>query len=407
LLTIILRKLAVPVLVLGLLASCSRAPVELTLVTPREPIDKGIADELVDVFSANPKIRLTLVPFPDIKTSSLEALAAGTGDLALVSNGEDYVRGVETVIPLYPTVLHIAYQDRLHPKDRNDLLIGTSVYAGLPGSASRDMMEEIVHHLGIPADDVHFVESLVPKPDVVVVFAPIIPGLMDNYTDYRLFTLGTVDELGHGSPVEAISLLRPQFQPFVIPTDIYPTVVNDPVVTVGVDELIVARSDLPAAVVYDLIRELVRLKPALAAVQPGLFHKLTGDFDTTRSTFVIHPGAQAYMERDAPSAYERYSGVAEVAMTLFFSVISGGYAALRVYRIRRKNRIDTFYKRAIAIRKAVPPDADRTMRGSAIDEIRSLQEIAFDLLVDEKLAADESFRIFVTLCNDIITDLRT
>jgi len=44
---------------------------------------------------------------------------------------------------------------------------------------------------------------------------------------------------------------------------------------------------------------------------------------------------------------------------------------------------------------------------SAIDEIRSLQEEAFKLLVDEKLAADESFRIFITLSNDVLNQIST
>jgi hypothetical protein len=50
--------------------------------------------------------------------------------------------------------------------------------------------------------------------------------------------------------------------------------------------------------------------------------------------------------------------------------------------------------------------ASTEARDNAIQEIRKLQEVAFDLLVDEKLAADESFRIFITLCSDIVSELR-
>jgi hypothetical protein len=34
-----------------------------------------------------------------------------------------------------------------------------------------------------------------------------------------------------------------------------------------------------------------------------------------------------------------------------------------------------------------------------------LQDRAYDMLIHEKLAADESFRIFITLSNDIIAEL--
>ncbi len=357
-------------------------------------------------FDGNPRIRLTLVPQTDEAVTSLENLASGVGDLALVTNGETFRIGIETVIPLYPTVLHIAYRSDLRPTDIEDLLTGTTVFAGSEASPSRLILGQTASRLGVTVDNIHFVATVTPHPDVSVLFAPVMPDLMDDYRDYRLFSIGTADQLGHGSPAESVSLLRPEFQPVVLPINLYPGVVTEPVVTLAVDKLLVVRSEIPETVVYDLISEVLRLKPALSAAQPGLFHKLTGDFDTSASTFVIHPGAQAYIERNAPSTYERYSGVAEVAVTIVVGLFSGIFAIVRIYRIRRKNRIDTFYKRAIGIRKSVHSDTDAIARSRALKEIRQLQESAFDLLVDERLAADESFRIFITLSNDIIAELR-
>lgn len=397
---------AVFFLTLALLAACSQEPAELRLVTPRLAADRQIAEVLVQAFDGNARIRLTLVPLADDSTTSLEALNQGIGELALVSNSEAYQPGIETVIPLYTTVLHIAYRSDLSPGDATDLLTGTTVFAGGKDSPSRVMLSETASRLGVAAGDIRFVETAVPRPDVIVLFVPIMAGLMDEYRDYRLYSIGTADQLGRGSAAESMSLLRPQFRPVILPTNIYPGVVSEPVVTLAVDELLVARNDIPETVVYDLISEVLRLKPALSAAQPGLFHQLTDSFDASKSTFVIHPGAQAYAERDAPSAYERYSGIAEVAVTVLVGLVSGTYAAIRIYRIRRKNRIDTFYKRAIGIRKSVTGISDAAAKTRALKEIRQLQESAFDLLVDERLAADESFRIFVTLCNDIVADLR-
>ena len=48
---------------------------------------------------------------------------------------------------------------------------------------------------------------------------------------------------------------------------------------------------------------------------------------------------------------------------------------------------------------------DLSVLQQAITRVKGLQDEAFDLLVDEKLAADESFRIFVTLTNDVIRQL--
>jgi TRAP-type uncharacterized transport system substrate-binding protein len=375
-------------------------------VAPKLPVDQLIADELLRAFDGNEHIRLVLVPHGSDSMSSLDLLEKGDGELALVSNNEGYRKGIETVIPLYPTVLHIAYRKDLHPADAADLLTGTTVFAGGEDSPSRLMLVEAAGRQGVSVDNIGFVDASTPHPDVIVLFAPVMPELMGDFSDYRLFSMGTPDQLGRGSPVEAVNLLRPQFRPIILPANLYPGIVSDPVVTIAVDKLLVGRSDIPMAVVYQLISEILRLKPALSAAQPGLFHKLSGDFDASGSSFVVHPGAQAYIERDAPSAYERYSGVAEVAVTVLVGVFSGVFAIVRIYKIRRKNRIDTFYKRAIHIRKSVHEVTDAVIRSRALDEIRQLQDSAFDLLVDERLAADESFRIFITLSNDIITELR-
>jgi len=74
-------------------------------------------------------------------------------------------------------------------------------------------------------------------------------------------------------------------------------------------------------------------------------------------------------------------------------------------RIRRKNRIDRYYAAAIEIRDSVDDEASSSERGQAIIKIRELQNRAFDQLVDEKLGADESFRIFITLSNDVLRQL--
>lgn len=393
-------------LALATLAGCARGPVELRLIEPGMPVDQLITGELLRAFHGNEHIRLTLVPHGSDSVTSLELLESGAGDLALVSNSENFRAGIETVMPLYPTVLHIAYRSNLKPADVTDLLGGTTVFAGGEDSPSRRMLVEAAGRLGVSAGDIGFVESLTPRPDVIVVFAPVRSDVMAEFQDYRLFSLGTPDQLGRGSPVDAVSLLHPQFRPIILPTNLYPGIVTDPVVTIAVDQLLVARSDIPKAAVHRLISEILRLKPALAAAEPGLFHKLSGDFDASGSSFVIHPGAQAYIERDAPSPYERYSGVAEVAVTVLIALVSGVLAMFRIYRIRRKNRIDTFYERAIAIRKSVADTKDAAARARALADIRQLQDNAFDLLVRERLAADESFRIFITLSNDIIADLR-
>ena len=266
----------------------------------------------------------------------------------------------------------------------------------------------------IASSEIRFVENVSGDcPEVIAIFAPILRDMHARLDEcgegvsYRLWSLGSPGDIGRrGAEIDAVTLLNPSLRAFVVPAGTYGDITPEATVTLAVDKMLVARHDVSPTAVYDLFSEVLRLKPALAAIEPTLFHGLQGEFDSTDSTFVLHPGAQSYMERDEPNIYERYSGVAEVIVTIFFAVLSGFIAAVRIYNIRRKNRIDTFYAEAIRLRQLVSNATPMAERRNVITEMRTLQTHAFELLVDEKLAADESFRIFITLSNDIISELK-
>lgn len=399
------------------LAACGKAGTELRLVTPRLPVDREIAEQFAALLDEESAVHVTLVPSPDANMTALDALEGGYADIALASNNETYRPGVATVLPLYANVLHIAYKAEFDIADTREVtatrsLLGAStVYAGPPGSPSRVLVEQVAPKQGLAAGDINFVDEGHSCADVYVVFVPILDDLTQRLRDnrcgdYVMMSLDDVEDVGKGSFVDSAALLNPSVRPFIIPVETYGRALTPaPVVTLAVDKLLVARDDVPEPVIYDLASEIIRLKPALSAIRPSLFSRLTDDFDASGSTFVIHGGARAYIERDAPSVYERYSGIAEVAVTLMIGLLSGSFAMVRIYKIRRKNRIDTFYSEAMAIRDEVEANPDMDARKAAVGKVRQLQNRAFALLVDEKLAADESFRIFITLSNDIIAEL--
>jgi hypothetical protein len=352
------------------------------------------------------------VPIPETAETALDALEDGYADLALASNAQPYRQGISTVMPLYPTVLHVMYRRGRDASDARTLLTGASVFAGPIGSSSRQTMTTILAGLDMSEDDVSFVVEPGELPDVSVLYMPIAPSLVNDRLadigargEYQLLSFGTPDEIGTGSYIDRATLLNPRLSPFVIPIETYGDMQPEPVVTVAVDKLLVAGNDLSAAAVYDLINEIRRLQPALSASRPLLFQKLSEEFDSSDSTFVLHPGAQAFTQRDAPDIYERYSGVAEVVVTLVIGLVSGVYAVIQIYHRRRKNRIDRFYTKVIALRDSISKESTDAERAAVVAEVRQLQNNAFEMLVDEKLAADESFRIFITLSSDIIGEL--
>lgn len=388
-----------------LLFGCGQSQTELRLITPKSPIDQSIAKDFATLLDRESAVKIALVPAPEDEETVLDSLASGDGDISIITNNMPFRPDIATVMPLYPSVLHIAYRKGRPTEDTRNLLTGARVFAGLPGSASRLMFEKVYRRQGLTQADFSFVETPDESPDVIVVFAPVAPERMPDLPDYELLTLGNPDDIGKGSIIDTATLLHPQLRAFVIPVGTYGDLTPEPVVTVAVDQLLVARRDLDRTVVYDLVNDIVGLRPALAALQPGLFQEISGEIDASSSTFIIHPGAQAYTQRNAPTVYERYSGIAEVAVTILIALFSAFFAGVRIYRMRRKNRIDAFYSNVIAIRNSINESSTVQDRQEKADKIRALQTTAFDLLVDEKLAADESFRIFITLSNDVLRQL--
>ncbi len=394
------------------LQGCEQAPLSLTLARPASPIEESVAESLVETFAEASEVEVALGNTGISEEAALDALTAGTIDLALISNSMPYTDGVGTVMPLYSTVLHVGSSDsRREITDLPELLREASVFAGPEGSASRVMFDRMVQRpefqdLGYTLIDPQAARQ---PPDAFVIFAPIatqyVTEQMRNAPQFRLVSMGEPASIGQGSIVDAATLSNPYFRPFVIPVGVYGDATPEPVLTVAVDKLLVARPGLEPSVVYDLIGEMLRLRPALAARNPGLFRDLSGDFDSRRSTFVLHPGAQAYLERSAPSVYERYSGIAEVVVTVIVALVSAGFAGFRIYKVRRKNRIDTFYTEAIRLRNSITQQSSADERLAVVEKVRTLQNEAFQLLVDEKLDADDSFRIFMTLSHDVIESL--
>lgn len=393
------------------LTGCDTATTQLRLVTPTEPVDRAIIEDVAELLTDSARVEVELTDETLSELAALDAVASGEADLALVSNYLPFRDDIATVMPLYPTVLHVLSRDGANVFD-TIAEGGMAIFAGPEGSASRLVFRRVAERMHLRSEDYRFIESIEETPDIVIVFAPIAPDRIDELreineaiTEFRFSSMGKADGIGKGASIDAAVLLNPHLHPFVIPLGTYGLMTPEAVLTVAVDKILVSRHDLDSAVVYDLINEVLRLRPALSARRRGVFRQLADDFDVSRSTFIVHPGTQSYLQRDAPSVYERYSGVAEVVVTLIVALGSTIFGGFRLYKMRRKNRIDKFYTRTIALQRSVDDTTSPEELHTTIAEIRELQATAFDMLVDEKLAADESFRIFITLSNDVLRQL--
>ena len=408
-----MKRTLLNIVACSLLAACGEQSHDYRLLAPPTLFDREIAEELVEVFEENSIHTIEIVEIPADAVTPLDAIESGYADIAFASNAQPFREDVATVMPLYPTVLHIIHKKGRDTTNLATLFTGASVYAGPAGSASHQLMTAILEDRDLDETTITFFDDTVELPDVIVIYMPISPDRIearleevDARQTYELMSFGSPFEIDTGSLVDRAVLLDPRLSAFVIPVGTYGSLTPNPVVTLAVDKLLVASPELEEVAVYDLIDEIRRLQPGLAANHPAIFENLGDEFNSSDSTFVLHPGAQAFAQRDEPDVLERYSGVAEVLVTLVIGLISGGYAIVQIYHRRQKNRIDAFYTEVMALRDRIGANSSMTDRESTIAEVKQIQNRAFEMLVNEKVAADESFRIFVTLSNDIIADLR-
>jgi hypothetical protein len=91
----------------------------------------------------------------------------------------------------------------------------------------------------------------------------------------------------------------------------------------------------------------------------------------------------------------------EVGTTIAVALLTGLLALFRFLRGRRKGRIDQFYSAVLAIRAKLAQESGAERRSQYMAELRTLRDNTFSLLIKEKLAADDSFRIFQSLLYDI------
>lgn len=391
------------------LPAFAKPPAELDLIIPTLEMDRVIAERIVELVDEDSGVHINLIPLPEGTTSALDALEAGHGDLAFAPNTGRFREEISTIIPLYPSVLHVVTNKDRPADSLETLLRGAAVYAGPPGSTTRLLASRIVDGLEFAPGDVTFLNDQDVTPDVIIVYAPIDRDrIMNNplLQDVKWFSFGTPDDIGKGSMVDLAVLVDPRLRPFVIPVGTFGKLTPEPVVTLAVDNMLVAREDLDRSVVYDIYAEILRLRPALFSTRPELYQPIDERVAESNFAFSLHPGALAFLKRDEPTFIERYSGVAEVLVTLMVGVVSGIFAVVKIYRIRRKNRLDEFLVDVIAIRNSLKQESSVDERQAAMASIRTLQDRAFELLVDEKLAADDSFRIFTELSNDTIERIK-
>ena len=350
------------------------------------------------------RIRLDEAIVP-LDVSPLEALSKDSADLALVENSSAFVSGIRAILPVYERVLHIALRDSYAPKDAQRPLLGANFYIANRSAAGAAFVDLVTRRQELTKEQYRttpvFEEGVT---DFIIYFGAVNPDSTEwMRSGYSLVSLDNDLNPQRKFYEESISYTAPNMKPKVIPALTYDLPGNkDALLTVAVDTLLVTRKDVPEAAIYELTRTFLEQKPRFTAIAPQLFSGINEGFDPLTLNFPLHPGARAYLERDDPGFFERYAETINLLVYVTFLFISAFLAFTRWRDHRKKDRIDVFYERVLAIRDA------QTSRPAhqRLAELQALEREAFASLINEKLAANESFRIFTDLLESARSDIR-
>lgn len=368
--------------------------------TPEEPAAR-IAERLGDLLRPGLSVRSTQLPSHD---ELHKALAAGNIDLAVIEQTSTPLPGVMAISHLYPSVLHILARDCPTNGDLPTLLAGRTVYPGPPGSVGHQLLADLEAAELLPQDAERRIlaSPFGAEPDVLMVFGGILSSdALSRLKDYCLATLDDPAALGAGSWVEGIAYRFPHLHPFVLPAGLYPNLAATPVLTLAVPSLLAVHESVPERTAYRVAEQTRHYAAELERIYP-----LAGDIANNQRLAAhlklpVHPGAQRFLDRDAPTTLERYAELLAFLVTLAVAVTSAGVALLRNRRQARKDRLDDYFQKLVAARDRFPEDA-----AGARQHIIELQSTVTRLFVEERVAADASLVAFFAFSNQLLDEAR-
>jgi NMT1 family protein len=337
--------------------------------------------------------------------SAIDALSNDEADLALVENSTAFVSGIRTVLPVFESVLHILIRDDFEPGGFNQPLQNVEFYVANQSPAGIRFIEIVTRRQGLGQGKYSISHSFDPqRTDIIVYFGPIDPANTSwAKPGFTLISLANNLNPQRKFYEEGIGYTAPNMNPKMIPALTYELPGNEEeIATVSVDTLLVARKDVSEAKIYELTKTFIEQKPRFTAIAPQLFSGINESFDPLDLSFPLHKGARSYIRRDDPGFIERYAETINMLVYVSFLLISAFLAFARWRERRKKDRVDVFYERVMAIRDRI----GQSPSAELLEELEQLEREAFSSLIREKLAANDSFRIFTDMLVRLRADLK-
>ncbi len=400
-----LHRTAYPVILL-LFFSCNPTETQYTILySTDEPIGE-ICRNLEATLERNfYNVDIKLI-IGEGSEANIDSVSKGTVDFTIIENHTEYKEGVSSVLVFYPQVLHIFYKGN-SPATFKELVENKKVFIGVPGSGSYKFIMDLFVFFQVDQSKVTITENAFDEFDVYAGFSDIIPAdNLQSLSDFNLYSFDDISQFGKGSIAEAICLKYPKVKPYIIPQSTYGNLTASPVLTISSNAVLVCRSSLLDYTVTDMIKTIFKEQEVFTSLSPLIFTGLDEGFDRSNLTFPLHNGARVFLDRDEPGFFERYAELAGVLFSIVIAVVSGIISLSRWQKQKKKDRVDVFYKVLMEIKNESTNLKSVKDTQQKIKEIQDSQNKAFEMLINEELEANESFRIFMELSKETISELR-
>lgn len=343
----------------------------------------------------------------DDPESILTVVLNGEADLGIVEEPARRVPGLATVAPLYPSILHVMHRKNRAVGSFPELIRGQQIYAGPIGGTAWRLLQQLAgDYMLADSNYTLLADPWRVEPDVFF----ILGGLLTQESiaqlgDYRMFSFGSVERLGQGTQAEGLALKYPNIRPFILPDAVYGSFNTEPVLTLATRTVLVARDDLDPNLGYLIARELFEQAHEIAVEYHLVTTELHDKVDPNLLALPLHRGSRYYVDKDQPTVFERYAEVVGVGLTILAAAGSGLLAIVRTNKARRKDRIDVFYRRVLAIRHELENIDNNNKYNELSDRLKVIQEDVFKLLIAERLNVDESLTLFLDLSNSVLAEI--
>lgn len=400
-----MKKLIIVLAGIVLLASCNPTTLTFSFIYNDEGPNKEIATKMKELLESEFNVEIMLIEGSNTN-ANLDSLIMDRVDIALVENYVPYMEGLNSAFSVYSEVLHLLYKDGLDGSSFASLMYSGPIYIGREGSPTYNMMMDLWNYYGLDPSQIEVTFNM-PEAGVVVELTNLFSKKhLQDYAGFKLFSFDDANNLNDASTVQGIKLKYPRLTPFIIPKDSYWTFTDKPIVTLSIDLVMMVRSNMGEVAVNDFTKTMLRNRQIFTSIDPLLFEGMKEDFDQAKLNIPLHEGARIFLEREEPSFIERYAELGGVILSIIIALWSGLVSLTKWQAQKKKDKIDEFYEDLMNIKNGIARIDTIADGMKRVKRVQLAQNKAFEMLIEEKLVANDSFRIYMELSKETINELR-